>query len=400
MGHPPAFHAPKRAANLFLISLGTVLALAACSPSGKEPAAKGPAAGAQQALPVQTLQVQPTRVPLTIEAIGQTEGVREVEVRARVSGILEKRLYAEGTPVKAGQVLFQIERAPYEIALSQARAQLAEQKARAEQATREAERLQGLLDKQAISRKEYDDAVSTRAVAHAAVLGAEAAVRDAERNLSYTAVTAPVAGTSGRAQHSEGALVSAGSDGLLTTIVQLNPIRVRFSLAESDLAKFPGGRPNAARKVEMVLPDGSVYPQPGKLDFASSRVDPTLGTLELRAEFPNPKGDILPGQFVRARVTADERENAFLVPQGAVVQSDKGTLVMLMGADGKVQPRPVTAAEWRGSDWVITGGLAAGDKVIVDNLMKLRPGMQVAEKPAAPAPGAPAAAQADAKPKS
>lgn len=360
--------APTR---LILLASAAVL-VAACSKGAPPPPAP-------QALPVSVRVAAPETAPVSLEAVAQTEGVREVEVRARVGGILEKRLYTEGAAVKAGQVLFQIDRAPFEIALAQARAQLAEQQARSAQAVREEARLKSLLADQAISRKEYDDATSSLAVNKAGVLAAEAAVRDAERNLSYSTVTAPVAGATSRAVRSEGSLVST-ADGLLTTIVQLDPIRVRFSLAQSDLARFPGGRPGAANRVEMILPDGSVYGQAGKLDFAASRIDPALGTLELRAEFPNPKGQILPGEFVRARVAAATRDNVFLVPQAAVMQTDQGRLVMLIGPEGTVTPRPVKTAEWVGQDWIVTEGLQAGDKVIVDNLIKLRPGMPVVDK--------------------
>lgn len=362
------YFAPTR-----LILLASAAALvAACSKGAPPPPAP-------QALPVSVRVAAPDSAPVSLEAVAQTEGVREVEVRARVGGILEKRLYTEGTSVKAGQVLFQIDRVPFEIALAQAKAQLAEQQARSAQAIREEARLKGLLADEAISHKEYDDATSSRAVNKAGVMAAEAAVRDAERNLSYSTVTAPVAGATSRAVRSEGSLVST-ADGLLTTIVQLDPIRVRFSLAQSDLARFPGGRPGATNRVEMILPDGSVYAQTGKLDFAASRIDPALGTLELRAEFPNPKGQILPGEFVRARITAATRENIFLVPQGAVMQTDQGRLVMLIGPEGTVTPRPVKTAEWVGQDWIVTEGLQAGDKVIVDNLIKLRPGMPVVDK--------------------
>jgi membrane fusion protein (multidrug efflux system) len=388
---------PQRLRGRAIVASTTFAVLIALVPallSGCNDAAPQPPA--PQALPVAVRVMTPTTSPVNLEAVAQTEGVREVEVRARVGGILEKRLYTEGAPVKAGQPLYQIDRVPFEIALAQARAQLVEQQAKAAQAVREEARLKDLASDESISRKEYDDAVSTLAVSKAAVAAAAAAVRDAERNLSYSTVTAPVAGTTSRSLRSEGSLVSV-SDGLLTTIVQLDPIRMRFSLAQGDLARFPGGRPNAATKVEMILPDGSVYSQPGKLDFAASRIDPALGTLELRAEFPNPQGAILPGQFVRARLTATTRQNVFLVPQAAVMQTDQGRLVMVIGPEGKVVPRPVQTAEWVGQDWVITEGLAAGDKVIVDNLIKLRPGMAVVEK-TADSPAAPGAPQAE-KPK-
>jgi hypothetical protein len=215
-------------------------------------------------------------------------------------------------------------------------------------------------------------------------------LRQAELNLAWTTVTAPVAGTTGRAAKSEGNLVTVGGDSLLTSIYQLNPMWVRFSLGESDLAKFPGGRVSAkdVTGVELVQANGAIYRQTGKLNFLASNIDTTLGTQALRAEFANPDSQLLPGQFVRIRLLTGERDGVFLVPQAAVLQTEQGALVMLADADNKVAPRPVQAGEWLGKDWVILGGLKAGDKVIVDNLMKLRPGAPVAPHPPAP-PGAP-----------
>lgn len=370
----------RRLPVLASIALLSLLATA-CSKSG--PVAPGgpggPGGGPGGALPVTVLEVQPTRVPSSIEVMAQTEGARETEVRARVGGILVKRLYQEGAAVKAGQPLFQIDRAPYEIALVDARA-------KADQAAREEARLKGLVAQQAVSRKEYDDAASNHAVA-------QAALKQAELNLSYTTVTAPVAGATGRALKSEGNLVSVGSDSLLTSIFQSNPIWVRFSLSESDMARLPGGRltPKAVSGVELALPDGSTYKQTGRLNFLASNIDPTLGTLQLRAEFDNADASLLPGQFVRARLLTGELDGVFLVPQAAVVQTEQGRLVMVADAENKVAPRPVQAGDWHGKDWIILGGLKAGDKVIVDNLMKLRPGAPVAPHPPQ-APGGPAPA--------
>ena len=372
---------------LFALALA---ALAGCSDSKQGAAGPGGPGGGMPALPVTVLEAQPTRVPISVEVMAQTEGAKETEVRARVGGILVKRLYQEGEPVKEGQPLFQIDRAPYEIALAQAKAALAGAKAQAEQAGREAARLKGLLEKQAISRKEYDDATSSDAISHAAVLAAEATLRQAELNLAWTTVAAPVAGQSGRALKSEGNLVVQGSDNLLTAIHQSNPLWVRFSLAESDTAKLPGGRlnPKTVSGVELVLADGSVYPRKGHLNFQSSQIDPTLGTQQFRAEFDNAEGRLLPGQFVRVRLLTGMRDGVFLVPQSAVLQTEQGRLVMVAGADNKVAPRPVQAGEWLGKDWVILGGLQAGDKVIVDNLMKLRPGAPVMpHKPGEMPPG-------------
>ncbi|WP_020163294.1 efflux RND transporter periplasmic adaptor subunit [Methyloversatilis discipulorum] len=364
----------------FVVLIAAALLLSACS--GDK--AAQPAAAAPQTLPVTVIEVAPTQAPLVVEAVAQAEGAREVEVRARVSGILEKWLFREGEPVKAGQMLFRIERAPFEIALAQAKARLAEAQAVEEQTAREAQRLTGLVDEKAISQKEFDDARSASAVARAAVKSAEAAVREAELNLSYTQVSAPVAGVTGRAHRSEGSLVNTGSDSLLTTIAQINPIWVRFSLSDNDLAGVPGGRAavRSFREVELQLPDGSILPQRGRINFSASRIDPALGTLEMRAEFANADAVVLPGQFVRARVIAGERDNVFLVPQAAVTQTESGPVVMLANAEGKVEPRPIKLGQWQGKDWVVTGGLQAGDRVIVDNLIKLRPGAPVAPRAA------------------
>lgn len=361
-----------RFAPRFIVSVLFGAALAACS--GEKPGAPqmGP-------MPVTVLDMQPQTVPTSIEIMAQTEGARETEVRARIGGILMKRLYQEGETVKAGQPLFQIDRAPYEIALAEARA-------KAEQTAREAARLKPLAEAKAIAQKDYDDAVSANAMA-------QAALRQAELNLAWTTVTAPVAGTTGRAVKSDGNLIST-ADSLLTSIYQTNPIWVRFSLGESDLAKFPGKRVTAAdvSGVELVLPDGSVYAKPGKLNFLATNIDTTLGTQQLRAEFDNAEQALLPGQFVRIRLLTGERDGVFLVPQSAVLQTEQGTLLMTVGADGKVAPRPVKAGEWYGKDWVILGGLNAGDKVIIDNLVKLRPGMPVNPHPPVAPGGAPAGA--------
>lgn len=362
---------PKRAV-MVLAAASLLAALAGCSDS-QSAAPKAP-----PALPVTVLEMQQQDIPSSLEVMGQTEGARETEVRARVGGILIKRLYQEGETVRAGQALFQIDRSEYEIALAQAQA-------KAEQAEREKARLSSLIEAKAISQKEYDDAVSAHAVA-------QAALRQAQLNLSWTTVTAPVSGTTGRAVKSEGNLISV-NDSLLTSVYQLNPMWVRFSLAESDIAKLPDGRftPRSVSGVELILPDGTVYPKPGRLNFVASTIDPMLGTRQLRAEFDNKEGHLLPGQFVRARLLTGMRDGVFLVPQVAVMQTDRGRIVMVADAQNKVAPRPVQTGEWRGQDWVILGGLQAGDRVIVDNLMKLRPGMVVAPHGPTPPPGAPAA---------
>jgi len=345
---------------------------------------------------VRTLTVEPRKVPIRFDIVGQVEGSKQVEVRARVSGILQKQFYNEGDAVKDGAPLFEIDRAPYEIALSQARAQLAQATAQVDQARREEARLKPLVQDRAVSRKEYDDATSSRQLAEAAIQQANASIRQAELNLSYTRVSAPLPGITGRAEHSIGTLITTDANGsLLTTINQVSPVWVRFSLAEGDLAKLPDGRLNRATPVvmELLLPDGSSYPLKGRLNFAASAIDTRLGTQQLRAEFDNPRQVLLPGQFVTVRITAGERDKVFLVPQAAVVQTEKGNLVFTVDAEGKAQARPVKTGDWIGKDWTILSGLNSGDKVVVDNLLKLQPGAPVTEAPPA-ASAAPAAAPA------
>ena len=361
------------------------LLMTAC---GKGDQASGPPPGG---MPVTVIEASPTSVPISAEAVAQTEGAKEVEIRPRVGGILLKRLYEEGSQIKAGQPMFLIDPVPYQIALAQSRAQLAAQRARIDQTKREENRLKGLLETQSISQREYDNAVTDTATAQATLQQAEANIREAELNLSYTTVTAPVSGVSGRFQFSEGALISANTS-LLTTIVQLSPIWVRFSFSDSELAAL-GGHLNEqnVKDVTLTLPDGSEYKQKGKLNFAASQIDPALGTQQLRATFENADRRLLPGQFVRARVTTGERDGVFLVPQVAVMNGDQGKFVYVVGEKGDASVRPVVAGGWMGTDWVILEGLKAGDKVIIDNLIKLRPGAPVTPHAAGEQPAAPAA---------
>jgi membrane fusion protein, multidrug efflux system len=368
-----------------LLALTLCLTLTSC---GKNEAANQPG---PTALPVSVIEVRPTSVPISAEAVAQTEGAKEIEIRPRVGGILLRRLYEEGAAVKAGQPMFLIDPVPYQNALAQAKAQLSEQKARVVQTEREEKRLHVLLETQAISQREYDNAVSENAIALAALQQAEVRVRDAELNLSYTHVTAPVNGISGRFRFSEGALVEAYSS-LLTTIVQISPIWVRFSLSDNELAQL-GGPLNEQRvqQITLVFPDGREYEKKGELNFAASQIDPLLGTQQLRATFDNSDQRLLPGQFVRARVVTGEQDGVYLVPQVAVQVSDMGKTVYVVNEKNEATVRPVVTGRWVGKDWVILEGLNAGDKVIVDNLIKLRPGTPVAlagpHQPSAQPPG-------------
>ena len=374
---------PGRLALLASLLLAAAL-LEACGPSQQAPAAQAPHAGggAPPAMPVGVRSVELREVPILIESVGQAEGSKEVEVRARVTGLIEKQLYREGERVRAGAPLFTIERAPFENAVAEARAALAQEQARTEQARREAARLKPLAEQQAISQREYDDAASTLRLAEAQIAIAQARLRDAQINLSYTTVNAPIAGLTGRAEKSEGSLVNP-ADGLLTRLTQTDPIWVRFSFSESEQAQLRGGKPGAVRLLDA---DGKPTGAPGRLNFAGSVVDPRLGTVQLRAEFPNPDLAILPGQFVRAQVQAGV-EKAWLVPQAAVVSGEQGKMVWTI-VDGKATPAPVQLGSWVGADWAVREGLKNGDEVIVDNLLKLRPGAPVAVRPAQPAAAA------------
>lgn len=384
---------PTPAIRCLIVAAGLAVLLGGCGKSSSE-ADKKSTATAPPALPVTVQKMAAQRVPISFESVGQAEGSREVEVRARVSGIIEKRLYTEGAPVAAGAVLFVIDRAPYEIAVAQAKAAVSQERARQEQAQRESERLKSLAQNRAISQREYDEAVSTLKQSTAAIEGAQARLAEAQLNLSYTNVKAPINGVTGRAVRSEGSLVTANTESsLLTTLTQVNPIWVRFSLAEADFNRIRGAEKRA--EVKLLNQDETVAAHNGRLNFAGSTVDPKLGTVQLRAEFPNPTLKWLPGQFMKLQILAGEQP-AFLVPQAAVVQTEQGRLVWVVGADGKATMKPVQTANWIGSDWIVTGGLQAGDAVIVDNLMKLRPGAPVQPQMAAAGSQQPAAAPAEA----
>ncbi|MGE0310341.1 MAG: efflux RND transporter periplasmic adaptor subunit [Lautropia sp.] len=378
---------PARAAAL-LVFLGVAVAFAGCDGgSGQDGKAGAPSAagavggkpgagGPPPAMPVTVITASRQAVPVSIDVAGQAEGSREVEVRTRVAGIVEKKLFDEGQPVREGQPLYQIERAPFEIALAQARAALAQEQSRFDDARREAARLKPLAAQRAISQREYDAAVTAARNADASRAAAQARVREAELNLSYTLVKAPIDGVTGRSLKSEGSLVTPGTEGQLTTLVQADPVWVRFALTEQQLRQL-----QSSTDVDVLLlgPTGEPVGRQGRINFSATTVDPRLGTIGLRASFANDARTILPGQFVQLRLRINGRQ-AYLVPQQAVGQSDKGRSVWVVGDDGKARSTPVAAAEWVGRDWVIEDGLKDGDRVIVDNLMKLRPGAPVAPR--------------------
>lgn len=361
------------------IALALASALTAC---GDEPAAS---AQALPAVPVVVAEVKLTDVPLTTEMVGETAGFREIDVRSRVSGILLKRTYIEGQPVTAGQALFLIDPEPYKVALEQAKGTLAQEQARLNKARADRDRIIPLFKRQVVSRKDYDDTIANYEAAVASHQAAQAKVKEAELNLSYTQVTAPINGMASKSSQSEGSLIStSGENGLLTTITQFDPLYVNFSYSEQDRLNFD----NAVKqglieakdatnwRTHIRLADGSVYPQAGKLNFSDSRVDPATGTIRARAIFDNKNG-VLPGQFVRMTIDLGTRKNAIVVPPRAIVQSQADRMVMVVDADNKVVPRPVKLGSVVDSGVLIDKGLQAGDRYIVEGLMKARPGAVV-----------------------
>jgi membrane fusion protein, multidrug efflux system len=396
-----AFQSIILSPSKIIIQATSAAFIAAFLLSGCDKQGAAPQGMVMPAMPVSVVTMQATSVPISAEAVAQTEGAKEVEIRPRVGGILLKKMFEEGESIKAGQAMFLIDPEPYKLALMNAQGELVHRNARVTQTTRESARLKELLATQSISQREYDNATSDSAMASADTMQAQAAVREAQLNLSYTTVTAPTSGMAGRFLLSEGALVAPNTS-LLTTIVQISPIWVRFSLSESELKALGGSMTQKnAQKVTLVLPDGTEYEESGKLNFAASQIDPTLGTQQLRAEFKNADKALLPGQFVRARVTTGTREGVFLVPQTAVLTGDQGKFVFVAekGKDGKTVAgiRPITEGGWHGKDWVVLSGLKAGDQVIVDNLIKARPGAEVAPHPFGSPPAMPVQAKPAAK---
>ena len=341
---------------------------------------------------VAIVTVQPRTVPLTYEQVGQTAGFREVEVRSRVAGILQRRLYSEGQAVKEGQPLFQIDPEPFKALLDQARGQLRQQEAILERTRADRERIEPLFRENAVSRKDFDDARSAYDTAAAALDSARAKVKEAELNLGYTRVTAPIAGIASKEARSEGSLVATSGDAsLLTSISQLDPIYVNFSYSESEKLQYDeslrSGRLLAppTRRVEarVKLADGSDFSGVGHVDFADSRVDPKTGTIRVRAEFPNPRGELLPGQFARISIHLGSLQNALLVPERAVTQQQATRLVIVVDEKNIAQPRPVTLGRrMPGGEILLLAGVKPGDRVIVDGLLKARPGSEVKPVPA------------------
>lgn len=342
---------------------------------------------------VSVVTAQPRATPNVVEVPGRVQAFRTSEVRARVDGIVQRRLYDEGSDVTAGQELFRIDPREMRASLSAAQATLQRAEATVANAAQDVARYKGLVADRAISEQENDAAVSRLRTAQADVSQARAQLQTAQLNLDHTTVNAPIAGRAGRAQVTEGALVSASGATLLTTIEQLNPIYVNFSTSSADLLKvrreIAAGTlkfPEFSRvSVTLVLEDGETYGSTGHLDFLDLSIDEGTGSAAIRAEFPNPAQTLLPGQFVRARIEAGIRTDALLIPQRAVTLAPSGATVKVVGDDNVVVSKPVKVGNLYEGSWAVLDGLKAGERIIVDGLQKAQPGQKVtiagAEKP-------------------
>jgi membrane fusion protein (multidrug efflux system) len=384
-----------RTPGTWLLALSVSLLLSAC---GQGSAQMPP--GGMPPPDVAVVTVQPGTVGLVTELPGRTEASRVAQVRARAAGIVLKRLFREGSDVRAGQALFQIDAAPYQAQAASAQASLAQAQANLTQAAALAQRYKPLVEANAISKQDYANAVAAEKAAEAQVAAAKAGVQTAQINLSYATVTSPISGRIGRALVTEGALVGQGEATPLATVQQVNPMYVNFTQSSSEVIQMrrslAAGRLKRASgqesaEIKVVLDDGTEYPQPGRLLFSDLTVDPTSGQVTLRAEIPNASGLLLPGMYVRVRLEQAQIGNAILLPQQAVTRSAQGDSVMVVDKEGKVAPRPVKVGAQQGNSWVILSGLSPGEHVVVEGFQKIQPGAPVKATPWTPPGAAPKA---------
>lgn len=375
------------------LALATLLA--GC---GDKPPAAPP--GGMPAPAVTVLAVQPESVPVAVELPGRTAPYLVAELRPQVTGIVKERLFKEGSDVQSGQVLYRIDPATYQAAFDSAKASLARAEANQEAARLKAGRHAELVRIEAVSKQANDEAQAAMKQAEAEVGAARAALDKARVDLDFTRVTAPISGRIGRSAVTAGALVTANQAAALATVQQLDPIYVDLTQSSADLLRLrrelEAGRLQRAAgvPVQLVLEDGSVYGHEGRLAFSEVTVDPATGSVTLRAIFPNPKGELLPGMYVRARLTQGVNRAAILVPHAAIARTPRGEAqAMVVNGEGVVEARIVQAGQSIGDRWVVSEGLAAGDRVIVEGLQKIKPGMPVQAQPAGTAP-APAATPA------
>lgn len=378
------------------IALLVLSLIAACG----DKAASAPPAGGMPPPEVSVITIAPERITLVTELPGRLEATRIAQVRARVPGIVLKRSFEEGRHVKTGELLYQIDSTPFQASYNSAQAARAKAEANLAQASLKVERYKPLVATNAISKQEYDDALTAQKQTEADLAAAKAAQENARLNLTYASVTAPISGQIGRALVTEGALVGQGEATPLALIQQIDPIYVNLSQSSADLLRLrraiASGQLKGTSdqiKVNLITEDGRLYPHPGKLLFSDLSVDESSGSIMMRASFPNPDRTLLPGMYVRARLDQAINEQAITVPQQAVIRGTDGASVMLVDKDGKVVPTPVQADTVQDGKWVISKGLKAGDQIIVEGFQKAKPGATV--KPVAWH----AAPQADQKPK-
>lgn len=361
-----------------VLMLSGSLALTACNDNdAKKGAPKAPEVG------VVTLKTAPLNV--TTELPGRTASFRIAEVRPQVTGIILKRNFVEGSDITAGLSLYQIDPATYQAAYDSAKGDLVKAQASAQVARVTVNRYKPLVGTNYISKQDYDTAASTAAQADATVVAAKAAVESARINLAYTKVTSPISGRIGKSSVTEGALVTNGQADALATVQQLDPIYVDVTQSSNDflrlkqeLASGSIKQANGKAQVKLILDNGNEFSQTGTLEFSDVTVDETTGSITLRAVFPNPKDELLPGMFVRARLDEGVNENALLVPQQGITRNPRGdATAMVVGADNKVELRTLTTTQAIGDKWVVTDGLKSGDKIIVTGLQKIKPGVQV-----------------------
>ncbi|MFI4906625.1 MAG: efflux RND transporter periplasmic adaptor subunit [Steroidobacterales bacterium] len=364
-----------------LLAAAAVASVAACSSSGNSASP----ATAPAPPPVTVIAVEPQQVPLTSSFTGRLSAYREANVLARVSGVLLKRLYKEGTQVKAGQPLFEIDPAPYKAALDAAAAALAQARASAANAHANAQRDRALISSHLVSEQQLDTDEATERSTAAAVKQADANVETARINLGYTNVTSPIAGIAGEQQVTEGALVGQGTPTLLTTVDQLDPIYVNFDEPAAQIEQLSsaqqsgqlGAATGGQAKVQLTLPDGTPYGVAGLLDFRAVTVDPSTGTAPQRGVLPNPQHSLLPGMYVNLRLTVAVAQHAFLVPQAALQRDSQGAYVLTVGTDETVIQKRVMTEGASGVDWIVSSGLAAGDRIIIAGIQSAHPGGKV-----------------------
>ena len=399
-----AFHMPAASRQVSGLVMFTLVALlAACGKGADAPA--GPPGGGMPPSEVGVVTVTPGDVGLQSELPGRLEASRIAQVRARAAGIVTRRLFREGSDVRAGQPLFTIDSAPYQAATASAQAGLARAEASLSQAKGVAERYKPLVEANAISKQDYANAVAAQKSAEAEVAAGRAAVQTAQINLNYASVSSPISGRIGRALVTEGALVGQGEATPLAVVQQINPIYVNFTQSAGEVlalrrALEQGRLKRAAGTdgalVKIVLEDGSEYPGAGRLLFSDLTVDATSGQVTLRAEVPNANGVLLPGMYVRVRLEQAKAGNAVLLPQQSVTRTPQGDSVMVVDAQGKVSSRTIKVGGAQGAQWVVTEGLKQGEQVMVDGFQKLRPGATVKPVPWSAPGAAPAAASSPA----